>query len=115
MKRTIIVTSILTFGLVGGGVASALPGGPGPNGENNRGLCTAYFSGSENGQEHKRKAGPFQALEAAADAAGDGDGEATVEEVVSFCDSTAPGWGNNGTENPGGGGKGKNGGGGGGA
>ena len=73
MKRTILSAAVLTIGLVGGGVSFADPGqgnggGPGPNGNNTFGLCTAYFAGSERGQEEKRKAPPFQALEAAAEA-----------------------------------------------
>ena len=105
MKRTIIAASVLALGFAGAGVSVA---DPGPNGKNNRGLCTAYFAGSENGQENKRKAGPFAALEAAADDAdtGNGDDQTTEDEVIAFCDATAPGWGDNGGGN--GGGKGGN-------
>lgn len=56
-------TLALTFGAVGYAAAT-----PGPNGHNNFGLCTAYSSGSERGQEMKHKAPPFAALEAAAEA-----------------------------------------------
>lgn len=55
--------------LVLGGTSVALAD-PGPNGNNTFGLCTAYSSGSEKGQEMKRQAPPFAALEAAAQAAG---------------------------------------------
>ena len=79
-------TLTLTFGAVGFAAAD-----PGPNGHNTFGLCTAYFAGSEKGQEMKHKAPPFQGLEAAASAANQ-----TVEE---YCAE-------NGTH-PGGGGKGK--------
>ena len=103
MKRTIIAASVLALGLAGTGVSFA---GPGPNENNNRGLCTAYFSGSENGQENKRKAGPFAALEKAADEASpEPDGVGTPEEVLAFCDATAPGHGNNGNGGGAGGGK----------
>ena len=44
---------------------------PGPNGDNNHGLCTAYFNGSANGQSHKRNAPPFVAL---AQEVGENDG-----------------------------------------
>ncbi|MFZ6005395.1 MAG: hypothetical protein ACOYXM_15840 [Actinomycetota bacterium] len=77
---------VLSAGAVGFAQAE-----PGPNGHNNHGLCTAYYNGSPNGQEHKRKAGPFVALEEAADQAGDGDGTATAEEVASFCDGLVGG------------------------
>jgi hypothetical protein len=66
--------------VAGGGAALAEPG---PNGHNNHGLCTAYFSGSENGQAHKHKAPPFANLEAAAEAA-----DQTVEE---YCAAATPG------------------------
>ena len=51
------------------------------------GLCTAYFSGQ--GGEHGKKndAPPFAALEAAAAADPDGDGDATVED---FCTGVRP-------------------------
>lgn len=58
-----------------GGAATTAIADPGPNGNNTFGLCTAYFAGSERGQEEKRKAPPFQGLEAAAEAA-----DQTVEE-----------------------------------
>lgn len=61
--------------LLAGGGAFAASAEPGPNGNNTFGLCTAYFSGSEKGQEKKRQAPPFQGLEAAAEAA-----DQTVEE-----------------------------------
>ena len=63
-------------------------GNPGPNDGNTFGLCTAYFAGSERGQEMKRQAPPFQGLEAAAEAE-----DMTVGE---FCDANGqrPGNGN---------------------
>jgi hypothetical protein len=66
VKRTIISAAVLTLGIAGAGVSLAEPG---PNGNNTFGLCTAYFAGSERGQEEKRKAPPFQGLEAAAEEA----------------------------------------------
>lgn len=67
-------------------VAAAAPAvaEPGPNGHNNHGLCTAYFNGSDQGKENKREAGPFAALEEAAD---DGDDSTSPEEDVRvFCE-----------------------------
>lgn len=72
--------------LLSAGAVGLAQAEPGPNGNNNRGLCTAYYNGSPTGQENKRKAGPFVALEEAADAAGDGDGTATPDEVGAFCE-----------------------------
>ena len=77
-----VATLALTFGAVG--FASA---DPGPNGHNTFGLCTAYSSGSERGQEMKRKAPPFQGLEAAAEAS-----DQTVEEYCA-ANGTHPGKG----------------------
>lgn len=69
------------LGLLGAGAADAAPG---PNDSNNKGLCTAYFNGSERGQEQKRKAGPFVALQEAAD---DEDDSTTPEQdVAAFCE-----------------------------
>ena len=66
MKKVLVI-AIGLLGLLGGavGVATAAPG---PNGNNNHGLCTAYFNGSETGRANKHKAGPFVALENAAEA-----------------------------------------------
>jgi hypothetical protein len=105
MKRTIISAAVLALGLAGAGVSMA---DPGPNGHNNHGLCTAYFAGSENGQEHKHNAGPFQQLQ---EDAGDGptDSNSTPGEPSDVADYCAPylsgngnGNGNNGNPSPGG-------------
>jgi len=74
MRLSRIVAPVAIALLIGGGAGIATAE-PGPNGSNNFGLCTAYFAGSESGQEHKHKAPPFQALEAAAEAQ-----DQTVEE-----------------------------------
>lgn len=82
-KRALSV--LCAAALVFGGAATAALAEPGPNGNNNHGLCTAYFNGSEKGQEKKRQAGPFQALEEAAGDA-DGDGEpGTPSDVWEYC------------------------------
>ena len=62
MKRTIIAAAILALGTAGAGVSLA---DPGPNGNNNWGLCNAYAHNNE----HAHKAPPFAALEDAAEAA----------------------------------------------
>ena len=83
MKKKFVVSALTALFLAGGvGAATA---DPGPNGNNTYGLCTAYFAGSENGREHKRKAPPFQGLEAAAEAA-----DQTVEEYCA-ANGTHPG------------------------
>jgi hypothetical protein len=96
------VTGLAAF-VLAGGIAMAAPG---PNGHNNFGLCRAYFAGSDNGQSHKHKAGPFVALEDAAGCAtdssgarscdcsdpnGDGSPDTAGECVANFCDGVTPG------------------------
>lgn len=66
--KTLVAPAAVTL-LALGGLATTATADPGPNGHNTFGLCTAYFAGSETGQENKRKAPPFQGLEAAAEAA----------------------------------------------
>ena len=83
--RTLLApVAALAFVAAGTTVAGALPG---PNDHNTFGLCTAYFAGSEKGQEMQHKAPPFQGLEAAADEA-----DQSVEE---YCaeNGTHPGQG----------------------
>ena len=72
--KTLVVPAAVTL-LALGGLGATAVADPGPHGPNNFGLCTAYFAGSETGQEHKRKAPPFVALEEAAEAS-----DKTVEE-----------------------------------
>lgn len=70
-----LIAALMMMGLFGAASATA---DPGPHhGNNKKGLCTAYFNGSEQGRENKRKAPPFQALEEAAE-----DADMSVEE---FC------------------------------
>ena len=73
--KTLVVPAAVTLLAIGGAATTAAVADPGPNGNNTFGLCTAYFAGSEQGQEQKKKAPPFQGLEAAAEAA-----DQTVEE-----------------------------------
>ena len=86
MKRFLIAAALATLVTAGAGLGiSQAAGGPGPNGSNNHGLCTAYFNGSQNGLDHKRNAGPFQALQTAAGDA-DGDGTSgTPSDVWTWC------------------------------
>jgi hypothetical protein len=87
MRRRLMGAVVAVAALVGGG-AAAMSGGsfsaaPGPNGHNDYGLCKAYFAGSAKGQEMKRTAPPFVALEAAAEEA-----DQSVEE---YCAEATPG------------------------
>jgi hypothetical protein len=79
MRRAVIVAAVAAT-LAGGGAALATPG---PNGHNDYGLCKAYSSGSQTGQDHKHAARPFVALEQAAS-----DANQTVEE---YCSTVTPG------------------------
>lgn len=86
MRTTKLAAPAAALAILAGGTAVAVAD-PGPNDNNTFGLCTAYFAGSERGQQEKRKAPPFQGLEAAAEAA-----DQTVEE---YCaeNGTHPGKG----------------------
>lgn len=91
-KRVLSMAAVaaLAFGALGMGPPDVedIPGNPGPNGHNNFGLCTAYFSGSDNGQENKRKAPPFQALEN--EARDDDSNDPIEDQVAEWCADNAP-------------------------
>lgn len=87
MKRLVI--SGIAAALVAGGAGISFAGAPGPNGHNNFGLCTAYAANQGHGHSHDTK--PANALEAAADMAGNNDGTATADEITSFCSGFGPG------------------------
>jgi hypothetical protein len=82
LTKIAVPAAAVAMALSGASIAAA---DPGPNGHNTFGLCTAYFAGSQTGQDHKHAAPPFQGLEAAAAAA-----DQTVEE---YCaeNGTHPG------------------------
>lgn len=105
MKR-IIAIAIGVLGLLAGivGISTA---DPGPNGNNDHGLCTAYFNGQKNGhgegEDQSNQPPPFQGLEDAGrdytdndgvDNDNDGDtdeeGENTLltdaENIFNYCD-----------------------------
>jgi len=84
LRITTLALPAAALALVAGGVTAATAD-PGPNDHNTFGLCTAYFSGSEKGQEMKHKAPPFAGLEAAAEAA-----DQSVEEYCA-ANGTHPG------------------------
>lgn len=85
-RLSLVIAAGVTLSL---GVVGFAHAEPGPNGHNNRGLCTAYFNGSPTGQANKRKAGPFVALEEAAD---DGDSSTpAADDVAAFCEGMVGG------------------------
>jgi len=73
--------------LLAGGTVVGATAAPGPNGNNNHGLCTAYFNGSDTGRAHKHNAGPFAALESAA--SDDDDSTSPEQDVWTWCDDAA--------------------------
>ena len=80
--RKLITAALATLLLVGPAVAAVAE--PGPNGNNNHGLCTAYFNGNKNGWAKNGVPGPFAALEEAAD---DGDpSTSTRDDVRRYCE-----------------------------
>ena len=66
---------------------------------NYHGMCTAYFSGSENGQGNKRENG--NAFEMFEGTVGDQDGDKDVDayDVATFCNDMTGGFGNPGGGN----------------
>jgi hypothetical protein len=89
MSLAKLAAPVAVVALVMGGASVALAD-PGPNGHNTFGLCTAYFAGSDKGQEMKHQAPPFAAL---ADAASSQN--QTVEEYCA-ANGTHPGQGGQG-------------------
>lgn len=63
--------------------AKGKPGGGTMPASSAYGLCKAYFSGSQTGQDHKHNAPPFQDLAAKAAAAN--------QSVADFCAAQTPG------------------------
>ena len=84
-----LIAALMMMGLFGAANATAAPG---PNGNNDKGLCTAYFNGQKNGHDKHGSPGPFAALEDAADeedgdeGADSGDRFETAADVFQFCD-----------------------------
>lgn len=87
MRKAILALVIGVLTLGGLSVAQASPG---PNGHNEKGLCTAYFNGQKKGHEEGNGPGPFGALED--DSTDDGSNEDLEDEmqvsddVFEFCD-----------------------------
>ena len=86
MRITTLAIPAVALALAIGG-ATVATADPGPNGHNTFGLCTAYYAGSDKGQEMKHQAPPFAALEQAAE-----DNDQSVEEYCA-ANGTHPGGG----------------------
>jgi hypothetical protein len=94
MKKVLValVAAAMAFG--GAGMASAKStnagGNPGPNGNNNHGLCTAYFNGQKNGHTEGEGPGPFGALEDGAEDSGENEDlveeQQVSDDVFEYCD-----------------------------
>jgi hypothetical protein len=100
MRNRLLGTLTLALLLLGM-VATTGIADPGPNGNNDKGLCTAYFNGQKKGHEKQQERngeypGPFQALQDTAEAASDGEYEGE-EAVYWYCAirDGAPGIGGN--------------------
>ena len=92
MKKLLLAAATAALLTTGAGAAIAAPG---PNGNNDHGLCTAYFNGQKTGHDKHGSPGPFAALEQAAD---DGDDDtSTAQDVYNYCQ--AAGIGGNPDEN----------------
>ena len=94
MKRLLAVLFGAAVLFAGVGLTSA-SAEPGPNGKNDKGLCTAYFNGQKKGHEEGNGPGPFGALED--DSEDDGSNEDLEDEqqisddVFEFCNDDARG------------------------
>jgi hypothetical protein len=88
---TLVVAFMLTGMFAAFGIAD-----PGPNGNNDKGLCTAYFNGQKKGHDKHGSPGPFAELERIAEEGYDGDGD-TADAVYWWCSirDGAPGIGGN--------------------
>ena len=89
-----ITALLLMFGFVAGATAAPREEpGPGPNGSNDHGLCTAYFNGQKNGhnKDDKPSPGPFAALEEDTEDDGsneDRPGESSIaSDVFEYCNT----------------------------
>lgn len=89
--------SLMLLGLVGVSQATA---DPGPNGSNDKGLCTAYFNGQKNGHDkggaedgspdgRTDNARPFQELESEAGVTEETPADDVADMVYEWCLSTA--------------------------
>ena len=101
MRKTLLAAVTAIMLLAGVGVAQAKNDGdhgPGPNGSNEHGLCTAYFNGQKNGHDKDgdghSNPGPFAALEDTATGGEDppdnddptnGSQDEIVEAVYNYC------------------------------
>lgn len=92
--RKMILGALAAITLVLSGGAFAAQAEPGPNGNNEKGLCTAYFNGQKKGHDKdgdgRSNPKPFAALED--DAEDDGENEdlepeqQISDDVFEFCD-----------------------------
>ena len=80
----------MAAGLLLGGVTVA-QAQPGPNGKNDKGLCTAYFNGQKKGHEQGNSPGPFGVLE--------DDNNDDIDAIFNFCSGVDKGIGGNPEDN----------------
>jgi hypothetical protein len=93
MKKMIATlgAALMMLGLFGVSQATA---DPGPNGNNDKGLCTAYFNGQKRGHDkdgdgRTDNARAFQGLEEAAGVTEETAGDDVADMVYEFCMSMA--------------------------
>src|SRR5258705_7614681 len=91
MKK--LLAAALVAGLGFGGATLAVAS-PGPNGNNDHGLCTAYFNGQKNGWAKNGTPPPFQSLEDTANAQGNPN-NSTTQNVYDYCQNVDKGIGGN--------------------
>ena len=85
MKRVLAILFGAAVLFAGFGVAD-VSAAPGPNGKNDKGLCTAYFNGQKKGHTEGEGPGPFGPLEDEADDADEGDPAGTPNALEDLPD-----------------------------
>lgn len=88
MKKRIAAVVLAACTLTGAGLSIAAAA-PGPNGNNDHGICTAYFNGQKKGHDRNGSPGPFAALEETGD----------IQAIYEFCSGVEKGIGGNPEEN----------------
>jgi hypothetical protein len=90
MNRKLITLAIASLMAFGSTAAISVADGPGPNGNNEHGLCTAYFNGQKKGHDKHDQPGPFQALEDVSREHANNDGKDKFRVVSDFGTAEAP-------------------------
>jgi hypothetical protein len=84
-----LLAAVMATGLMFGGAFAIAEAAPGPNGNNDHGLCTAFFNGQKKGHDKNGNPPPFAALIEAAD--DDDEDTPPAEDVYNYCQAAGIG------------------------